>query len=79
MKGIPVKELPKTRRSTPNKLQEFIKIFYESKNNFLEVTYAEGEYSNNKSCINTLSSACKRSHYPVKVVQRNYKIYLVKI
>lgn len=76
-----VEKLPETnRRIKPHsKLSVFIDNFCNSDHKVMKIEFTTEDYVSTKSCYNTWQVAARRSKRPVKVVQRNNEVYLIKI
>ena len=78
MKFTPVEKLPE-RRGRKGKLQKILTEFAESKHQIVKVEVDEGEYKDPRYVYAALQDAIKRSHYPLKVAQRDNVVYLMKV
>lgn len=79
MKLTFVEKLPGRVVRERGKLQELIANFCESDAKVVKIEFTSKEYANHDSCYNAWTVAVKRSKRPVKVIQRNKEVYLVKI
>lgn len=77
MKLTFVEKLPEKR--CHSNLQAFIEDFCKSDSKIAKIEFTDKDYVSTHSCYGAWRVAAKRSRRPVKVIQRNNEIYLVKI
>lgn len=81
MKLIIVKELPKIKRHKYSyaemqaKFEEFMKLNVR----LAKVEFREGEYSSIISARNVMARSAATHGFPIKVMMRNYEVYLERL
>lgn len=73
-----VEKLPERGRHQSD-LQGIIKDFCKSNADIVKIEFTEDDYVSTNSCYNSWVVAVRRSKRPVKIVQRNKEVYLIKI
>ena len=80
IKEVAAKDLDylKKKKGCRFKLQSLIENFVNSGLDAIEIIPDDGEYKNISSLNSTMTRACKRSGYKVKLIQRNHRVFLVR-
>lgn len=83
MRFVPVEKLPeklsgKTSRSSKHKLEDELKSFMDMNVRYARVDYNEGEYDSILSLADVLRQHIRKFGEPIKVVKRNWEIYLIR-
>lgn len=79
MKMKPVDSIPNIKRCAKHSLQDFIADFMDLDSRIVMVEYGPSDYKSATVAASCLSVAAKKSGYPVKVMKRKDKIFLMKI
>lgn len=61
-----------------SKLYGELRAFLESDSNIKELHIEDGEYSSWNSCTNALRAAIKKNNFPIWIVTRKKRVYLVR-
>lgn len=78
MKFVKVDVVPK-RRHGRHDLQGLLGVFMNSGNKIVKVDFNDRDYALPNVCANCIRVAIKRLGYPIKVMQRDKEVYLVKV
>lgn len=73
-----VDKLPE-KRTHRSDLRALIDDFCNSDSKVVKIEFTDKDYVNYRSCYNAWYKSAKGSRRPVKVIQRNKEVYLVKI